>query len=932
MPLSAAGRVPRATYRLQLHRAFTFDDAAALAPYLAGLGVDTVYLSPILLSAPGSLHGYDVNDYRRLDADLGGREGFDRLSARLRESGLGVLLDFVPNHMGIDGPFNRWWRDVLESGRASPHARFFDIFWNSPRDGRIHLPLLEDHYGRVLEAGKLRTAYLDAELVVAYGQTTFPLNLATYIAVLAPVAQHAAIDADTRDSLTTWLRAASTLAGRPTRRRRRHTAARARRLTALKTSLATLVHSRADLRHAIDTRLTAINGMPGDPATFDELDALLDQQHYRLARWQTGAHESTYRRFFTIDSLVGLRMEHREVFRDSHALVAELLAHGDVHGLRIDHIDGLWDPDQYLDRLQTLARRVAPSLSPLYVVVEKIFAGDERLPAGWRTHGTTGYDFIRDLAGLFVDPAAEETFSRLFADLTGRRGSFQAEALAAKQALLDDALSNTATILAARLAELVQQDRRWRDLSEHELRVAVREIVAHLRVYRTYRRIEEPVAPADRAAIDAAAARAVRRHPLANAEVIGFVRDALTGDYPPAEAAREYRDAVARWALTVQQHTGAVMAKAVEDTAFYTYTRFIALNEVGGDPDRFGEDVDRFHVRAAARGAATPHALVATMTHDTKLGEDTRARLYALSGIPTEWDAWVREWTTRNRRHKTIVDGVEAPDPAEELRLYQAIVGIWPLGDDGSLGDLSDRLSAYAAKAANEAHVHSSWQQPNAEWIAAVERFIAAILRDDTPDGFLASIRPRARRVAELGMTVSLAQVAIKLTAPGVPDIYQGQEIWDFSLVDPDNRRPVDYARRLALAEGLDARSWTDLLGAWEDGAIKLRLTRDLLRLRARRPSVFGRGEYRPLAAHGVHAGRVVAFTRGGRRRYVVVIVPRLAAPVGWPPVGAAWDDTTIDLGGGAPLTNILTDAHVPATNARLAEIFADLPIAVLER
>jgi (1->4)-alpha-D-glucan 1-alpha-D-glucosylmutase len=932
MPLSAAGRVPRATYRLQLHGAFTFDDAAALAPYLAGLGVDTVYLSPILLSAPGSMHGYDVNDYRRLDADLGGRDGFDRLSARLRESGLGVLLDFVPNHMGIDGPFNRWWRDVLESGRASPHARFFDIFWNSQRDGRIHLPLLEDHYGRVLEAGKLRAAYVDGELVVAYGQATFPLNLATYVAVLARVVHGARLEADTRDAMAAWLRAASALAGRATRRRRRQTAARARRLAALESSLAALVETHADLQSALDARLTALNGTPGDPASFDELDALLDQQHYRLARWQTGAHESTYRRFFTIDSLVGLRMEHREVFRDSHALVAELLARGDVHGLRIDHIDGLWDPEQYLDRLQTLARRVAPARAPLYVVVEKILAGDERLPPGWRTHGTTGYDFIRDLAGLFVDPAAEATFSRLFTDLTGRRASFQAEALAAKRALLDDALSNTATILAARLTELIQQDRRWRDLSEHELRVAIRDVVSQLHVYRTYRRLDEPLAPPDRAAIDAAAARAVRRHPLANVEAISFVRDVLTGDYPPADASREYRAAVARWALTLQQHTGAVMAKAVEDTAFYTYTRFIALNEVGGDPDRFGEDVDRFHVRAAARGAATPHALVATMTHDTKLGDDTRARLYALSEIPAEWDAWVREWATMNRRHRTTVNGVEAPDPSEELRLYQAIVGIWPPGDEAPAGDLADRLSAYAAKAANEAHVHSSWQQPNAEWITAVEHFIGAILADDAPDGFLASLRPRARRVAELGMVVGLAQLAMKLTAPGVPDIYQGQEIWDFALVDPDNRRPVDYARRIALADGLDARSWADLLGAWEDGAIKLRVTRDLLRLRARRASVFGRGDYRPLASRGVHANRVVAFARGGPRRGIVAVVPRLSAAVGWPPVGAAWDDTTIDLGGGAPFTNVLTGARVPASPRPLAEIFAELPIGVLER
>ncbi len=506
------------------------------------------------------------------------------------------MLDFVPNHMGIEGTLNTWWREVLESGEDSPHARFFDIFWTTQPRTKIHLPVLEDHYGRVLESGKLRLQFNAGELAVAYGQTTYPLSLTTYARVLKPIA----IDPDStpamRAALADWFADAAALAPSAAgSARRRHAKDRASARSALKTRLGQLAAGDPAFAARLSARLDRLNGAIGHPRSFDGLHTILERQHYRLARWQTGAHQGNYRRFFAVDSLVGLRMEHPDVFADSHALVRQLIANGQIHGLRIDHIDGLWDPQEYLDRLQQLASETRTPGEPLYVVVEKILAAGEMIPEGWRTHGTTGYEFIGTLAGLFVEPAAEERFSRLYQEFTGRRESFHQEVYASKHIVEDDVLASTTMVLAGQLGDLIERDRRWRDLSRNELRIALREIMACFRVYRTYRRIGVDAGPDDRREIDAAVTQAIRRNPLVPTEAFDFVRAVLVGEYPAATAAADYRMALARWTLTFQQHTGAVMAKAMEDQAFYTFNRFIALNEVGGDPARFARPAEDFH-------------------------------------------------------------------------------------------------------------------------------------------------------------------------------------------------------------------------------------------------------------------------------------------------------------------------------------------------
>jgi (1->4)-alpha-D-glucan 1-alpha-D-glucosylmutase len=601
--------------------------------------------------------------------------------------------------------------------------------------------------------------------------------------------------------------------------------------------------------------------------------------------------------------------------------------------LRIDHIDGLWDPEQYLELLQHLARAARGSTDPLYVVVEKILAPHERLPASWLTHGTTGYEFIASLAELFVDTGAEERFSRLYTDVTGATVSFPAAAYASKRVILEAVLANTADTLALRLTELIQRDRRWRDLARTELRLAVRETMAALRVYRTYRRLSGQLADADRIEIEEASAQAGRRNPLASAEAFDFVRDVLLGAYPPAEARAEDREALARWTLAFQQQTGAVMAKAVEDTAFYTFNRFIALNEVGGDPGRFGGAVDNFHRRNAAVRASMPHTLLATSTHDTKFSEDARARLYALSELGDDWQAWVQEWRERHRRHKTIIDGAPAPDPNEEYRLYQELLAVWPLAPAEPDDRFRDRIRAHVRKSTNEARVHSAWSQANAAWLEAVRHFVDALFADATSGGFLDTMRHRAARAAEWGMINSLAQVVLKLTCPGIPDIYQGTEGWQFTLVDPDNRRPVDWERCRALAERARDASIGELFRRWHDGAIKLRITRDLLRLRAQDPALFSAGDYRPLSVHGTFADRVVAFVRQHQGTSVAVLVPRLTVRLGFPPVGGVWRNTVAELDASrVAYRDVLTGREFGGGATAVGDLLRDLPVAVLRR
>lgn len=934
MPFSDPQGVPAATYRLQLRQEFPFPAASALIPYLHALGVSHCYCSPILMSTPGSTHGYDVNDYRRIDPELGGREAFTQFAQQLKAHEMGILLDFVPNHMGINGGRNPWWLDVLECGPQSPFAEFFDIDWGEPQPGgpsrpRVLVPILDNHYGVVLEQGRFGLACDAGEFAVHYESMRFPVSPETYADLLASAANAPECSDEARQKLRLHAEAFRALAqqrtgeDQPIGRRQRDN---------LKRQLAAAMEESPALHEAVAAQLAAINGRRGDARSLDRLDAILNAQHYRLAHWKTGAHEVNYRRFFAIDSLIGLRMENPRVFDEAHRLVAGLMRENLIDGLRIDHIDGLRNPLEYLERLQALALREGTiATNPFYVVVEKILAGHEEPDHAWPTHGTTGYEFIRQLADLFVERKAEAKFTRLYHEFTGETQPVEDVIYGEKRLVLEETFANAVTHLGHQIAQLLSADRRWRDLTRHELTLAVREIMAGLPVYRIYRRMNAECRPEDAREIERACAEALRRNPRRDRQPFEFVRDVLIGRYPPPSATHEFRELLWRWVLTWQQYTGAVMAKAVEDTTFYVYNRFIALNEVGGEPGRFGGTIADFHRATARRRELMPHTLLATSTHDTKLGEDARARLYVLSEIAGEWEDWVTEWRELNRRHKSEVDGRLAPDANEEYRFYQTLLACWPAEAFEPDEAFRQRLREHVRKAVNEAKRNTHWLVPNDAWIAACERFITALLTPETGREFLASFQPKAQRLAHLGLVNSLAQVALKITTPGVPDFYQGCELWNFSLVDPDNRQLVAWEGREDLAARARQLAWRDLLRDWRTGAIKLRLTQELLQFRREHLALFQEGAYEPLEGRGRFADRLVAFRRRAADAQVVVVAPRLTATLGCPPLGLVWEDTECDLPAAeGAWREVLTGMEFPAGALRVAELLRELPLAVL--
>lgn len=931
MPFTDVQGVPAATYRLQLRKEFPFAEASRRVPYLHALGISHCYCSPVLMSTPGSTHGYDVNDYHRIDTELGGYQGYVEFATQAQGHEMGILLDFVPNHMGIEGRSNRWWQDVLECGPRSPHADFFDIDWyDHYQEGgaRVLVPILDNHYGVVLEAGRLSIRYDDTNggFAIHYEDLRFPLSPATYVELLTEASSQPGLDDEARKALqriATGFRALPRENDQPLERRPRDE---------LKRQLAGLITADPQVRDAVTAHLAFINGRAGDAASMDRLDTILGQQHFRLAHWKTGAHEVNYRRFFAIDTLIGLRMENSKVFEETHRLMGGLIRAKLAAGLRIDHIDGLRNPLEYLERLQALALpEGATTPHPFYVVVEKILGRSEEIDQAWPTHGTTGYEFIPQLASVFVDPGAERKFTRLYANFTGRAETFGDVVYANKRHVLEEMFANAVNHLGNWLAELVAADRRWRDFTRHELTVAIREIMAGMRVYRIYRRMNAECRPEDTREIELACTEALRRNMNRDAQPFEFVRDVLIGRYPPREAAETYQRRLWRWVLTFQQYTGAVMAKSVEDTAFYVYNRFIALNEVGGHPADFGGTVTDFHAANARRRDTAPHSMLATSTHDTKFGEDVRARLYVLSELPDEWADWVTEWRELNARHKTDFDGRTAPDANEEYRLYQTLLGCWPAEAFEPDDAFRERIREHVRKSVNEAKVNTHWLHPDVHWLEAGDRFVDAILSPGVGRAFLASFRTKAQRIARLGLVNSLAQVVLKITSPGVPDFYQGCEGWSLTLVDPDNRQLVNWSEAERVAGEVNDASWIELLQGWKDGRIKVRLTRELLRFRRAHLPLFQEGDYEPLAATGMFAENVLAFRRRFAGSTVLVLVPRLTSSLGAPPVGLVWEDTALRLPEAAGWRDVLTGAEWRGGQTiRLSSIFGALPLAVL--
>ncbi len=939
-------RIPSSTYRLQFNREFTFAQAREIVPYLHDLGISDCYASPYFQARAESLHGYDITDHNKLNDAIGSRAEYDAWVAALRERGMGQVLDFVPNHMGIGEPQNVWWADVLENGPSSEFAPYFDIDWQplkSDLRDKVLIPILGDQYGRVLERGELQVKYDSGRFYLCYFDHEFPIAPGTYRHIL----EIALGELDDQKEEDFYAELQSILTALEYLPRRSETdperiAERAREKEIIKRRLERRCQEAPLVQEAVEKALTIINGTPGDPRSFDALDALLTDQAYRLAFWRVAAEEINYRRFFDVNDLAAIRMELPEVFDAAHRLVLELVATGAVTGLRIDHPDGLYLPNEYFEKLQ---RRAAPALESslpddqlaLYLVVEKILSGDEQLRSDWPVHGATGYDFMNDAIGVLVDPAAERAITNAFHKFIGHTLHFGHLVYAKKRLVMRLSLANDVNVLGAMFDRISEKNRWYRDYTLDALTLAVREVIACFPVYRTYLAPNRPVSEADRAVIERAVAAAKRRNPALEESVFNFLRDILLFRFPE-NLDDEAREEHIHFVLKFQQTTGPIMAKGLEDTAFYIYNRLAALNEVGGEPQRFGLSVEGFHRRNAERHEDWPATMLSTSTHDTKRSEDVRARMAVLSEMPEQWRRSLGRWRTLNRRWKARIDEGEAPDGNEEYLLYQILLGSWPLEpfremSEEARTDYRERIQQYMAKAMKEAKLNTSWVQPNEQWDGAVAAFVKKILDPSPRNRFLESFLPLAEEVARAGAINALSQVLLKLTSPGVPDIYQGNEVWDFSLVDPDNRRPVDYAGRRKMLSGLAQAAPEDLLGNWRDGRIKLFLTQRLLTFRRENPELFREGNYLPLNVSGEFADCCVAFARASDSQSIVVLAPRFSLRVGFPPIGEKWCDTAVQLPAGfANGRDLFTGATAggPGSSLRLSEAFARLPFAAL--
>jgi (1->4)-alpha-D-glucan 1-alpha-D-glucosylmutase len=901
----------RATYRLQFHRGFTFRDATALVPYLAGLGISHIYASPIMEARPGSTHGYDIVDHNRLNPEIGTEADFRALVDVLHAHGMGLILDFVPNHMGI-GSDNAWWLDVLEWGQDSPFAAYFDINWDPVRPdlkGRVLLPVLGDHYGIILEKGEIALRF-DREagsFSAWYFEHRFPISPRSYSMILEAGGE----------ALAGLAREFQTIDECRTGNARE-------RATELKEWLAERARE-PGFASAINKALAQFAGEPGNPPSFEPLHRLLELQAYRIAYWRVAAEEINYRRFFNINELAGLRMELPELFEKTHRLVFNLIERGDVQGLRIDHIDGLFDPNAYCEQLQQcFAGR-------LYVLVEKILARYEVLPP-WPVAGSTGYDFINQVLSIFVDPAGEAPMTRLYRRFANGGDSFDDVLYVCKKRITQVNLASEVNVLANEFHCLSMHDWRTRDFTLNGTLSALDEVLAAFPVYRTYLSREGANAD-DHRYIEWAIAQAMKRWRVQDLSIFDFLHGVLTGQWEPQFQADA--DETLRVAMHFQQVTGPVMAKAAEDTAFYRFFRLLALNEVGGDPRRFGISVAAFHHVTQERARSWPHAMVTTATHDTKRGEDGRVRLALLSEMPREWGRRVTQWFRLNRSRRSEADGEIVPDRNVEYLFYQSLLGAWPPdlvpSDTEGMKTLGERLENYMIKAVREGKQQSSWSNPNAAYEAALQRFVQTVLDATRTNPFLFEFHAFVEMVARLGAISSLSQLVLKLTVPGMPDIYQGGELWDFSLVDPDNRRPVDWNIRRGLLNTISGALPADLAQHWQDGREKLFVAHKLLNLRRLQPELFAEGEYQPIDVEGGASVHLCAFARKQGEQAIVIAVPRLVYQLYQGNQSAHWGETKISLPSDGKWQDVFTGRRVEGRDrVRASELLADFPVSVL--
>jgi (1->4)-alpha-D-glucan 1-alpha-D-glucosylmutase len=986
-----AARIPSATYRLQFNAQFTFDNATEIVGYLDELGITDLYASSYVAAKHGSMHGYDVVNHTLLNSEVGDEQSHQALIDELTRHGMGHILDFVPNHMCIESNDNIWWMDVLENGQSSPYAHFFDIDWAPVKKeltGKVLLPFLGDQYGKVLEKGGLHLLFRDGAFFIDCPPVQIPVEPKSYLQILGHRIDTLHEKLGEEDPpLMELLSIMTALQHMPlhTEEDPEKQGERHREKEIIKKRLSALCQETPEMAAFIEENVNIFNGKKGDPHSFDLLDTLLRFQPYRLSYWRVATEEINYRRFFDINGLAAIRMEDESVFDQTHQLLFRLIREGKVTGVRIDHVDGLYDPLTYLQNLQKgcyLQQRLGrdgqtlpesaegkeellqgwneeyrqaaeqnQDYQPFYVVVEKILLKGEQLPEKWPVAGTTGYEFMNAVNGIFVDTENARLFDRIYSRVVGLVDDFMDIVYDKKKLVMQVSMSGEGNMLAHQLNTLSEEDRLTRDFTLNSLARAIGEVIACFPVYRTYAN-SSAMRDKDVQYVEAACAKAKRKNPAVNASIFDFVRDVLLLKSP--EHAKETEQiSWLHFAMRFQQITGPVTAKGLEDTTFYVYNRLMSLNEVGGMPGRFGTTLEAFHGQNLGRIKSFPHGMIATATHDSKRGEDVRTRIDALSEIPELWQKTVMRWRRINRGKRVMLEGQPVPDRNEEYLLYQTLIGAWPMEetDQDGFDRFRSRIKDYMIKAIREAKVNTSWVSPHAAYEEGVLTFIDRLFTGGS-NVFLREFLPLQRRAARWGMFSSLSQVLLKMTSPGVPDFYQGSELWELSLVDPDNRQPVDYPARTEVLAALKAREGEigakavigELLESGEDGRIKLYLIYRALNYRRQNRELFDRSDYGIVEARGEKGRNVCAFARRADGRSMIVAVPRLLATL-MPgderlPLGAeVWGESVLVLPEGAPrrFRNVINDEELEATEREgevvmpLAELFATAPVALLE-
>ncbi|WP_017720821.1 malto-oligosyltrehalose synthase [Kamptonema formosum] len=926
-------RIPVATYRIQVNSAFNFEATKNLIPYLKELGISEIYVSPIFKARKGSSHGYDVVDHSQINPELGTPEELEALVSELQQRDMGWVQDIVPNHMAYDSQ-NLWLMDIMENGQDSDYSDYFDIEWNHPYEdikGRVLAPMLGTFYGEALENGEIQLSYEESGLSVNYYSLKLPVRIESYSRFLTHNLGYLprALGGRNHPDFMKFLGIFYLIKNLPSEPKGKE---RYDQLAFVKGLLWELYTQNPHVQEFIDSNVKVFNGEKGNPESFNLLDSLLAEQFYRLSFWKVGAEEINYRRFFTVNELICVKIQELKVFNKAHALVSKLVEEGKITGLRVDHIDGLYDPTEYLKRLRQ-------KVGTAYITVEKILELKENLPEGWPIQGTSGYDFLNYLNGIFCRRETERKFTEIYSNFTDCHSSYQRLCLEKKHLIVDKNFAGDVDNLAQILKKIAGQSRRSSDFTLNGLKRTLSEVLALFPVYRTYVN-GDGMREDDRAYIQEVIEEAKKRIPLLLNE-LNFIENLLLREFekplPPEDAQRLH------FVMRLQQVTGPLMAKGIEDTLFYVYNRLISLNEVGGNPGKFGITAEEFHSFNQQQMAHWPHKMNATATHDTKRGEDARARLNVLSEIPEEWEKQVKRWSEINRSHKIEVGGRAVPAANDEYFFYQTLVGAFP-GYESERAEFVGRVKDYMLKSVREAKLHTAWLRPDTEYEEGFLAFVGKVLDPSDSNEFVKEFLPFQKWVAGYGIFNSLSQTLLKIASPGVPDFYQGTELWDLSMVDPDNRRPVNFDRRIWFLQELKEKAKTDilkllqaLLSDKEDGRIKFFLTFQALQARCQNLEVFQTGDYQPLKVAGKFKEHIVAFARSSGDTTAIAVAPRfltaLVTPEGYPLGEQVWADTHIEIPQGAPSFwhNAITEQTISGGDKMaISEILQHFPVALL--